>query len=97
VELITNKIKPSCNEKEYGFIIDNLPPHLMVPEMILSRLEAHLLKLVIPFIRKAQAPGNGEFKIKGPMISVEAYVKKHLMRKYYRNNKSIFQGTKKKI
>lgn len=48
---MTDNRKPSCNEKKYKFIIDNLPPYLMLPEMTLSKLEAHLLKLVIPFIR----------------------------------------------
>merc|ERR1712030_103349 len=42
---------------------------------------AHLLKLVIPFIRIAQVPGYGEFKIKGPMITVEADVNKTLNEK----------------
>ena len=40
-----------------------------------------MLKLVIPFIRIAQVPGYGEFKIKGPMITVEADVKKTLNEK----------------
>ena len=87
---IRNKRRPSCNEKEYEFRIDNLPSHLMVPEMNLSKLEAHLLKLIILFIRIAQVSEYGEFKIKGPMITVEAYVKKPLIRKYYSNNKNLF-------
>ena len=47
--------------------------------MTLSKLESHLLKLVIPFIRIAQVPGYGEFKVKGPMITVEADVKKTIV------------------
>ena len=40
-----------------------------------------MLKLVIPFRRIAHVPGYGEFKIKGPMITVEADVKKTLNEK----------------
>ena len=72
---------PSCNEKKYKFLIDNLPEDFLVPGKSLSKLEAHLLKLVIPFIRIAQVPGYGEFKIKGLMITVEADVKKTLNEK----------------
>ena len=75
-----NRIPP-CNEKKYKFLIDNLPGDLLVAGKSLSKLEAHLLKLVIPFIRIAQVPGYGEFKIKGPMITVEADVKKTLNEK----------------
>ena len=35
-----------------------------------------MLKLVIPFIRIAHVPGYGQFKVKGPMITVEADVQK---------------------
>ena len=42
--------------------------------MSLSKLESHLLKLIIPFIRIAYIPGYGQFKVKGPMITVEADV-----------------------
>ena len=58
--------------------------------MTLSKLEVHLLKLMIPFIRIAHVPGSGEFKVKGPMITVEADVKKTLNEKYYQENKSLF-------
>ena len=44
--------------------------------MTLSKLESHLLKLVIPFIRIAHIPGYGQFKVKGPMITIEADVQK---------------------
>ena len=37
---------PACNEKKYQFIIDNLPQYLMVPDMTLSKLDTHSLKLV---------------------------------------------------
>ena len=65
---------PSCNEKKHNFIIPGLPEELKTPEMRLNRLEAHLLKLIIPFIRIAHIPGTGGFKIKGGMITVEANV-----------------------
>ena len=42
---------PPCNELTYKFIIPNLPDEYLTPEMTLSKLESHLLKLVIPFIR----------------------------------------------
>ena len=54
---ITNNRTPSYNEKKYEFIIDNLPPYLMVPEITLSKLKAYMLKKVIPFVRIAQVPG----------------------------------------
>ena len=57
-------------------MIDNLPETYLTPNMTLSKLESHLLKLVIPFIRIAHVPGYGEFKVKGPMITLEADVKK---------------------
>ena len=34
---ITNNRTPSYNEKKYEFIIDNLPPYLMVPKITLSK------------------------------------------------------------
>ena len=37
-----------------------------------------MLKLVIPFIRIAHVPRYGEFTVRGPMIMVEADVKKTL-------------------
>ena len=70
-----NKIPP-CNEKTLKFMIRNLPPHLLTPEMTLNRLEAYLLKPVIPFIRIAHLPGSGQLKVKGGMITVEAEVQK---------------------
>ena len=75
---LKKNVIPSCNEKKFNFIIENLPKYLLTPQMTLSKLEAHLLKLVIPFIRIAHVPGSGEFKVKGPMITVEADVKKTL-------------------
>jgi len=61
-------------EKNVGFQIPNLPPHLSTPEMKLNRCEAHLLKLVIPFIRVAHLPRSADFKVIGPMICVQATV-----------------------
>merc|ERR1712041_16433 len=49
--------------------------------MSLSKLESHLLKLIIPFIRIAHIPGYGQYKVKGPMITVEADVTKTLNEK----------------
>ena len=78
---LKKNIIPSCNEKKYKFLIDNLSGDLLVAGKSLSKLEAHLLKLVIHFIRIGQVPGYGGFKIKGPMITVEADVKKTLNEK----------------
>ena len=75
ITIKNNKI-PSCNEKKIKFRIDNLPEEYLTAEMTLSKLEAHLLKLVIPFIRITAIPGYGEVKVKGPMITVEADIKK---------------------
>ena len=49
--------------------------------MSLSKLESHLLKLIIPFIRIAHIPGYGQYKVKGPMITVEADVTKTINEK----------------
>ena len=68
---------PPCNESEYKFMIDKLP----IEFMTLSKLESHLLKLVIPFVRIAHIPGYGEFKVKGPMLTVEAEVQKTMVEK----------------
>merc|ERR1712041_18664 len=43
-----NKIPP-CNEKIKKFMIDKLPEEFLTEEMSLSKLESHLLKLIIPF------------------------------------------------
>merc|ERR1712121_169889 len=66
-----NRIPP-CNEISNNFMIDKLPEKFLTEEMSLSKLESHLLKLIIPFIRIAYIPGYGQFKVKGPMITVEA-------------------------
>merc|ERR1712240_69960 len=68
-----NRIPP-CNEISNNFMIDKLPEKFLTEEMSLSKLESHLLKLIIPFIRIAYIPGYGQFKVKGPMITVEADV-----------------------
>ena len=75
-----NKIPP-CNEISKKFMIDNLPEQFLTEEMSLSKLESHLLKLIIPFIRIAYIPGYGQFKVKGPMITVEADVTETLNEK----------------
>merc|ERR1712240_272118 len=75
-----NKIPP-CNEISKKFMIDNLPEQFLTEEMSLSKLESHLLKLIIPFIRIAYIPGYGQYKVKGPMITVEADVTKTLNEK----------------
>ena len=46
--------------------------------MTLNKCEAHLLKLIIPFIRVSHIPRSAEFKVFGPMICVEAELKKTL-------------------
>merc|ERR1712240_462506 len=75
-----NKIPP-CNEISKKFMIDNLPKEFLTEEMSLSKLESHLLKLIISFIRIAYIPGYGQFKVKGPMITVEADVTETLNEK----------------
>merc|ERR1712243_280754 len=47
-----NKIPP-CNEISKKFMIDKLPEKFVTEKMSLSKLESHLLKLIIPFIRIA--------------------------------------------
>ena len=42
-----NKIPP-CNEIIKKFMIDNLPEEFLTEKMSLSKLESHLLKLIIP-------------------------------------------------
>merc|ERR1711867_206624 len=77
-KFIKKKKIPPCNEKIKKFMIDNLPEQFLTEEMSLSKLESHLLKLIIPFIRIAHIPGYGQYKVKGPMITVEADVTKTL-------------------
>merc|ERR1711962_428404 len=72
---------PSCNEQNKKFMIDKLPEEFLTEKMSLSKLESHLLKLIIPFIRIAYIPGYGQFKVKGPMITVEADVTETLNEK----------------
>merc|ERR1712112_159628 len=79
--IIKKKKIPPCNEKIKKFMIDNLPEQFLTEEMSLSKLESHLLKLIIPFIRIAYIPGYGQYKVKGPMITVEADVTKTLNEK----------------
>ena len=71
--LIANHI-PRCNEKRHQFILPDLPDELTTDEMKLNKCEAHLLKLIIPFIRVAHIPRSSEFKVMGPVINVEADV-----------------------
>merc|ERR1712180_504706 len=79
--IIKKKKIPPCNEISKKFMIDNLPEQFLTEEMSLSKLESHLLKLIIPFIRIAHIPGYGQYKVKGPMITVEADVTKTLNEK----------------
>ena len=72
---------PPCNEIIKKFMIDKLPEEFLTEKMSLSKLESHLLKLIIPFIRIAYIPGYGQYKVKGPMITVEADVTKTLNEK----------------
>merc|ERR1712121_263419 len=75
-----NKIPPR-NEISKKFMIDKLPEKFLTEKMSLSKLESHLLKLIIPFIRIAHIPGYGQYKVKGPMITVEADVTETLNEK----------------
>ena len=60
ISLKKNKIPP-CNEISKKFMIDNLPEQFLTEEMSLSKLESHLLKLIIPFIRIAYIPYHSTF------------------------------------
>ena len=80
---------PTCNESVYKFRIKKLPEKFQTKEMELNRLEAHLLKLIIPFIRIAHLPGAAEFKVKGGMITVEADVKRSMEKILPRNQELI--------
>jgi len=66
---------PSCNEKHHNFQVPDMPHEFKTQEMALNKLESHLLKLIIPFIRVVHIPRSSEFKILGPMICVEADIK----------------------
>ena len=67
---------PPCNEKKITFQLPDLPPEFKADDLSLNRCEAHLIKLVIPFIRVAHIPRSGDFKVMGPMICVQANVSK---------------------
>ena len=58
--------------------------------MTMNKLEAYLLRLVIPFKRIAHVAGYGEFMVKAQMITVEADVKDTFHKEYYQNNMSLF-------
>ena len=81
-----NKIPP-CNEKIKKFMIDKLPEEFLTEKMSLSKLESHLLKLIIPFIRIVYIPGYGQYYVKGLMINVEADVRKTMYEKILPRNK----------
>jgi hypothetical protein len=63
---------PKCNEKKHQFMVPELPDEFKTADMKLNNCEAHLLKLIIPFIRVAHIPRSSEFKVFGPVINVEA-------------------------
>merc|ERR1711955_103016 len=65
--------------------------------MSLSKLESHLLKLIIPFIRIAYIPGYGQFKVKGPMITVEADVTETLNEKVLPRQQELIPVALKRI
>jgi hypothetical protein len=44
--------------------------------MKLNKYKAHLLKLIIPFVWVMRIPRNADFKVVGPMICVQAEIKK---------------------
>jgi len=66
---------PSCNEKEHRFQVPDMPAYFKTEQMKRNKLEAHLLKLTIPFMRIAHIPRSSEFRIIGPMICVEADIR----------------------
>jgi hypothetical protein len=69
---IEKKNIPPCNEKEYKFHVPELPDYLTDNGMALNKYEAHLLKLIIPFVRVSHIPKSSEFKVLGPVICVES-------------------------
>ena len=83
---------PPCNEIIKKFMIDNLPEEFLTEKMSLSKLESHLLKLIIPFIRIAYIPGYGQYKVKGPMITVEADVTETLNEKVLPRQQELIPG-----
>ena len=75
-------------------MIDKLP----IEFMTLNKLESHLLKLIIPFVRIAHIPWRyGEFKVKGLMITVEADVKDTIEKKNITQQELIPVSLKRKI
>ena len=73
-QIIKNGKTPSCNEKEFKFLVPKLPADLIAKHGHLNRLEAHTLKRVIPFMRTAHIPRSNELKVMGPLINVEAEI-----------------------
>ena len=49
-QIIKNGKTPSCNEKEFKFLVPKLPADLIAKHGHLNRLETHTLKRVIPFM-----------------------------------------------
>ena len=71
--LLDNRV-PLSNEKVHQFRVQDLPDEFKTSDMKLNNCEAHLLKLIIPFIRIAHIPRSSDFKVLGPVINVEADV-----------------------
>lgn len=54
---------PKNAEMSRNFKILSLPSHLLGHSMALNRLEAHLLKIVLPFIRVMHIPRSADVKV----------------------------------
>ena len=57
--------------------------------MNLSKLESHLLKLCIPFIKIAHIPGYAQYKVRGPMTTIEVDVRKTMNEKILPRNQEL--------
>ena len=80
-----NKIKSVGN-----LLLTTYQKEFPTEEMSHSKLESHLWKLCIPFIRIAHIPGYGQYKVRGPMKTIEADVRKTMNEKNTSNKPSAF-------
>ena len=65
---------PTLNAVRHDMSVPDLPDDFKTDEMQLNNCEAHLLKLVIPFIRIGHCDKSSELKMFGQVIQVEADV-----------------------
>jgi hypothetical protein len=63
---------PVKAKKRMNFRLPSLPPHLSDKSLAINKCEAHLLKIVLPFIRVMHIPRSADFKVKGPMICIQS-------------------------